>query len=58
MQSHTTVSLKVYFNDYTGQLHVSAFTGHLQVVFKRTEGPTAYIVRARDAEISTYSYKQ
>ena len=23
-------------NDYTRQLHVSAFTGHLQVVFKRT----------------------
>jgi len=24
------------FNDYTRQLHVSAFTDHLQVVFKRT----------------------
>jgi len=24
------------FNGYTRQLHVSAFTGHLQVVFKRT----------------------
>jgi len=24
------------FNGYTGQLHVSAYTGHLQVVFQRT----------------------
>jgi len=24
------------FNGYTRQLHVSAFTGYLQVVFKRT----------------------
>ena len=43
------------FNDYTTQLHVSAPTGHLQVVFKRTSGPTIYIVRARDGEISTYA---
>jgi len=28
------------FNDYIRQLHVSAPTGHLQVVFKRTSGPT------------------
>ena len=27
------------FNDYTRQPHVSAPTGHLQVVFKRTSGP-------------------
>ena len=26
------------FNGYTGQLHVSAFTGHLQVVLERNEG--------------------
>ena len=37
----------------TRQLRVSAFTGHLQAVFKRTYGPTIYIVRARDGEIST-----
>jgi len=41
------------FNDYIRQLHVPAPTGHLQVVFKRTEGPTIYNVRARDGEIST-----
>ena len=34
------------FNDYTRQLHVSAPTGHLQVVFKRIQGPIIYIVRA------------
>jgi len=43
------------FNDYTRQLHVSAFTGHLQVIFKRTYGPTIYIVRARDGEIMQLS---
>ena len=42
------------FNDYTRRLHVSAFTGHFQVVFKRTYGPAIYIVRARAGEISTY----
>jgi len=31
------------FNDYTRQLHVSAPTGHLQVVFKRNYGSTIYI---------------
>ena len=31
----TTLSIKM-FNDYIRQLHVSASTGHLQVVFKRT----------------------
>jgi len=36
----------------TIQLHVSAYTGHLQVVFKRTLSSTIYIVRARDGEIS------
>jgi len=41
------------FNNYTRQLQVSAPTGHLQVVFKRTYGPTIYIVRVRDGEIST-----
>jgi len=25
------------FNDYTRQLHVSAFTGYLQVIFKRRQ---------------------
>ena len=35
MQSNTTLSIKM-FNDYIRQLHVSAPTGHLQVVFKRT----------------------
>jgi len=40
------------FNDYTRQLHVLASTGHLQVVFKRTYGPTVYIVCTRDGEIS------
>ena len=35
------------FNDYIRQLHVSAPTGHRQVVFKRTLGPTAHNVRAR-----------
>ena len=38
------------------QLHVSAPIGHLQVVFKRTEGPTIYNVRARDGEISTSGF--
>jgi len=31
------------FNDCSRKLHVSAFTGHLQVVFKRTYGPAMYI---------------
>ena len=50
------------FNDYTTQLHVSAPTGHLQVVFKRNEVPTIYIyiyiyiVRTRDGEISTSGF--
>ena len=35
MQSNTTLSIKM-LNDYFRQLHVSAPTGHLQVVFKRT----------------------
>lgn len=35
MLSNTTVSVKIV-NDYTRQLHVSAPTGHLQVVSKRT----------------------
>ena len=35
---HNYVKLRC-FNDYTRQLHVSAPTGHLQVVFKRTYGP-------------------
>jgi len=34
MQSNTTMSIKM-FNDYNRQLHVSAPTGHLQVVFRR-----------------------
>jgi len=33
--SQTQLSIKM-FNDYNRQLHVSAFTGYLQVVFKRT----------------------
>jgi len=43
MQSNTTMSIKM-FNDYTRQLHVSVPTGHLQIVFKRTEVHTIYIV--------------
>ena len=31
---HNYITLGV-FNGYTGQLHVSAYTGHLQVVFQR-----------------------
>ena len=34
--SQTQLCQLRYFNDYTRQLHVSAPTGHLQVVFKRT----------------------
>jgi len=34
--SHTQLCQLRCFNDCTRQLHVSAFTGHLQVVFKRT----------------------
>ena len=42
------------FNDNTRQLHASASTGHLQVVFKRTLGPTIYnITCAHAMEIST-----
>ena len=33
------------FNDYIRQVHVSAPTGHLQVVFKRTYGPTTVCSR-------------
>jgi len=40
------------FNDYTRQLHVSAPTGHLQVVFRRTEGRIIYSVRTRDLSIT------
>ena len=46
------MSIKM-FNEYIRQLHVSAPTGHLQVVFKRTLSPTTYNVRASDGEIST-----
>ena len=34
--SQTQLCQLRYFNDYTRQLHVSAPTGHLQVVLKRT----------------------
>ena len=54
VQLNTTVSIKVYLMAVLQELHVSAFTGHLQVVLKRTYGPTIYTVRARGAEISTY----
>ena len=37
------------FNDCTRQLHVSAPTGHLQVVFKRTSGPTIYNIMCAHA---------
>ena len=39
----TTMPIKVFFNDYTRQLHVSALTGNRRVFFKRTHGPTIYI---------------
>jgi ketosteroid isomerase-like protein len=51
----TTMPIKIFFNDYTRQLHVSALTGNRRVFFKRTHGPTIYIyiyvVRTRDGEI-------
>ena len=40
----------------TRQLHVSAPTGHFQVVFKITEGPTIHNMRARDGEITTSGF--
>ena len=51
--SQTQLCQLRYFNDYIRQLHDSAPTGHLQVVFKRTLGPTIHNVRASDGEIST-----
>jgi len=36
VRSQTQLYQLRYFNDHTKQLHVSAPTGHLQVVFKRT----------------------
>jgi len=38
----------------TRKLHVSALIGHREVFFKRTYGPTIYIVRARVGERSLH----
>ena len=54
VRSQTQLCQVICFNEYTRQLHVSACIGHFQVVFKRTSGPTIYIERVRDGEISAY----
>jgi len=51
---HNCVTIGV-FSDYNGQLHVSACTGHLQIVLGELNLRSYYsIARARGVEISTY----